>query len=172
MSNAEYGRGQVEWALWRTFSRNARNQIEVPKKFIVRIKRLLEIDRSTNLSDREEPPELEFSFVGKPDRPGGNVMFSAFDAFCLAVALDLLDAGFKQYEVVFLMRYLRSDLQVWFQVMLEAPNLNSRKRYKEDYRVFALIMKYEIEEGLTGLASNEFNIPFSCRLCFVKGWTA
>ena len=69
--------------------------------FLTRIKRLLEIDRSLEQTDLQAQPNSNFAFVAPPERAGSEVAFTAFDAFCLAVALDLHDAGFKQSEVVF-----------------------------------------------------------------------
>ena len=165
MSNVTYGRGQVEWALWRTFARNSARGIEVPKAFLTRVKRLLEIDRDMDLSDREARPAADFAFVAPPQRRGGEVAFAPVDAFCLAVGLDLLDAGFKQSEVVFLMRHLRIELEDRFSQMLEGPNLNARRRYPAakypnlptvkhkgktyaDGRMFVVIKKFEIIEAL------------------------
>jgi len=166
MSNITYGRGQVEQALWRTFTRGRSGYSETPPKvFLTRVKRLLDIDRDLDLSDREVQPTDDFAFVAPPEKRGGEVAFSPFDAFCLAVALDLLDAGFKQSEVVYLMRFLRAELESRFESLVEAPDLNARRRYmasdypscpKEqrgdktyaDPRVFVLIKKFEILEAL------------------------
>lgn len=50
--------------------------------------------------------------------------FAPFDVFYLALSLDLLDAGFKQLEVVFFIRHFRSRLRTIFELILEkAPAL-------------------------------------------------
>lgn len=166
MSNVTYGRGQVEWALWRTFARQSAVRGEPSKAFLARVKRLLEIDRDEDRFEWEAPPEADFAFVDVPKKRGGEVAFAPVDAFCLAVALDLLDAGFKQSEVVFLMRYLRIDLEDRFSQMLEGPNLNARRHYPAakypnlptmkhkgktyaDGRGFVVIKKFEITEVFT-----------------------
>ena len=111
MREATFGRGQVEWALWRCFTISiVTADIEAPKSFLTRIKRLLEIDRGLDLGDAEVPPQADYAFAPPPSDESGETAYSAVDAFCLAIALDLLDAGFKQAEIVFLMRYLRPEL--------------------------------------------------------------
>jgi hypothetical protein len=77
-------------------------------------------------------------------------------------ALDLLDAGFKQAEVVFLMRYLRPELEGRFADLLKPPSLIGRQRslaktyphlpvYTEkgkayaDNRLFVVLQKIEID---------------------------
>ncbi|NRB33038.1 MAG: hypothetical protein HRU27_20865, partial [Rhizobiaceae bacterium] len=52
----------------------------------------------------------------------------------------------KQSEVVFLMRHLRSNLEERFPHMLTGPDLNARRRYREDGRLFLLIKKFEMNE--------------------------
>ena len=166
MLSLTYGRGQVEWALWRTFAHNSATRGAPPKAFGTRVKRLLEIARDMALSDREAQLGTDFAFVAPPEKRGGDVNFAPFDAFCLAVALELLDAGFKQSEVVFLMRHVRIELERRFERILEGPNLNARRRslaakYPNlpaekregkayaDGRIFLLIKKFEITEALT-----------------------
>ncbi len=158
MNNTEtYKRGQVEWSLYRfaIFLRDAGDK--PPKAFLTRIKRLLEIDRA----DREEGGKFAF-IEDAPQGQGVDVVFTAFDAFCLALALDLLDAGFKQSEVVFLMRHIRQDLREEYDwIMLNPPparqrvaakHATDRPSYEEggrrwvDYRVFAVIQKVEMKE--------------------------
>lgn len=152
-----FKRGQVEWALWRfaTFLRDAGQ--EAPKAFRTRVKRLLEIDRADEIDD------TGFAFAEAASGGRGNdAAFTAFDAFCLALALDLLDAGFKQSEIVFLMRHMRAGLSTEYDwIMVSPPPLRGRvlaKRapdrpsYSEDgkrwadFRVFAVIQKVEMTE--------------------------
>jgi hypothetical protein len=161
MVERTYGRGQLEWALWRSFARASFSKEDAPQKFRTRIKRLLEIDRDLDLSDAEVPPESDYSFAPPPSR--GEAAYSAIDGFCLAIALDLLDAGFKQAEIVFLMRYLRPELQARFRGLLEPPSLIDHQRYRaKDYphlpsfrhrgrdyadaRVFVILQKVELKE--------------------------
>ncbi len=163
MAEKTYGRGQVEWALWRSFGRAHFNTEDVPQIFRTRIKRLLEIDRDIDLSDAEVPLEADYAFAPPPSVESGDVAYRAVDAFCLAIALDLLDAGFKQAEVVFLMRYLRAELQKRFPKLLAAPSLTSRQSYRaQDYpdlpsyeqggrryadrRLFVILQKVELTE--------------------------
>lgn len=187
MSNITYGRGQVERALWRTFTRGRSGYSETPPKvFLTRVKRLLDIDRDLDLSDREEPPNDNFAFVAPPGKRGGEVAFSPFEAFCLAVALDVLDAGFKQSEVVYLMRYLRDSLAGLYETLVEAPNLNARRKYMAsdfpsypeerrgdktyaDPRVFVLIKKFEILEALPSTKAARHKDPLFLQPEFCTG---
>ncbi len=163
MAEETYGRGQVEWALWCSFARARFNTGDVPQIFRTRIKRLLEIDRDLDLSDAEVPPEADYAFAPPPSAESGEVPYRAVDAFCLAIALDLLDAGFKQAEIVFLMRYLRPELQKRFPNLLAPPSLISRQRYLAqgypdlpsyeyrgrsyaDRRLFVILQKVELTE--------------------------
>ena len=76
-----------------------------------------------------------------------------------------LDSGFKQSEIVFLMRYLRPELERRFPALLERPSLINRQRYRaEDYpdlpsyqhrkqryadrRLFVILQKIELTEIL------------------------
>lgn len=168
MNNTEtYKRGQVEWSLWRFFTFPHAASDEPPKAFLTRIKRLLEID----WADREEGEK--FAFVeDAPQGQGVDAVFTAFDAFCLALALDLLDAGFKQSEVVFLMQHIRQDLREEYDwITLNPPRARQRvaakhatdkPSYEEggrvwaDYRVFAVIQKVEMTEVFPVLAEPQY----------------
>jgi len=143
MSNVTYGRGQVEHALWTTFRGGSMAALDKPPKvFLTRVKRLLEMDRALDLSDRAAPPAVDFSFVDVPETRGGNVVFAKFDAVCLAVALDLLNAGFKQTEVVFLMRHLRLSLEGALAPIVDA---RGGEAAGSD---FLLIRKIELKDAL------------------------
>ena len=127
MSNETYKRGQVEWALWRTanFSRVA--VAERPAIFATRIKRLLDTDRDLGAGAAEA--EAPFAFVTPAEGRGIEAAFAPFDVFCLAVALDLLDVGFKQGEIVVVMRHLRPRLERWFPRLLRRPSLGGRQNH-------------------------------------------
>ena len=175
-----FKRGQVEWALWRfvTFLRDTGEP--APKTFRTRIKRLLEIDRA----DHDDGSGFAFAETA-PQGQGMDVVFTAFDAFALALALDLLDAGFKQSEVVFLMRHIRKDLQSEYDwIMSDPPPISQRMLAKHapdrpsydeggqrwaDFRVFTVIQKVEMTEVFPTLAGRHdpdtplFLEPLFCR---------
>lgn len=130
MGNLTYKRGQVEWALWRAFTL-ARSPGEGPPPiFRTRIKRLLDLDRELDASGFGAKPPCTFAFV-QPAEGGSGIeaQYAPFDAFCLAIALDLLDVGFKQGEIVFLMRHLRDTLADWFDDLLKRPSLIDRQAH-------------------------------------------
>jgi hypothetical protein len=165
MSNADsYKRGQVAWAIWQFFLQGRQAGPKPPKVFLTRIKRLLELDRGENLGEKTESPYARFAFAdAAPEGKGTDVDFRPFNAFCLAVALDLLDTGFKQSEIVFLLRHIRDDLETWFErILLSPPSQHLRIRPQDrpeaptlldaggreyaDCRVFVVINKIEIKE--------------------------
>ena len=190
MEETTYGRGQVEWALWRSFTigRSSTGN-EVPRIFRTRIKRLLEIDRDLDLSGAEVPPEASYAFAPPPSDQSGDTAYRSVDAFCLAIALDLLDAGFKQAEVVFLMRYLRPDLESRFADLLTPPSLISRQRarakdyphlptYKEngqlyaDKRLFLVLQKVEMTEIISTVERPRYRFPVILEPIFCEGMEA
>ena len=132
MSNKTYGRGQVEWALWRSFTIRRGASDAVPQVFRTRIKRLLDVDRDADFAEASDPPPVRWSFVAPPEEAGAEAAYAPVDVFCLAIGLDLLDAGFKQSEVVYLMRYLRSELEVRMPGLVKRPSLLARKQYRPD----------------------------------------
>ena len=188
MAEETYGRGQVEWALWCSFARARFNTRDVPQIFRTRIKRLLEIDRDLDLSNAEVPPETDYAFAPPPSAESGEAAYSAVDAFCLAIALDLLDAGFKQAEIVYLMRYLRPELQKRFPNLLAPPSLISRQRYRaQDYpdlpsyedrgrsyadrRLFVILQKVELTEIIPAASRRRHAGPVILEPVFCAGVT-
>lgn len=163
MSEETFGRGQVEWALWCSFARTRFKTGDVPRVFRTRIKRLLDIDRDLDLTGAEVPPETDYAFAAPPPADGAEAEYRAVDAFCLAIALDLLDSGFKQSEIVFLMRYLRPELERRFPALLEPPSpidlqrhpakaypdlpsYELRGHHYADRRLFVILRKVELTE--------------------------
>lgn len=117
MESGLFTRGQVEWALWHALARGT--TAAIPDVFRNRIKRLLEIDRQTEEFGTTIAPPVRYAFSEEGTEGTGNqALFTSFDTFCVAVALELLDAGFKQGEIVFMMRFLRLPLWTWHGVLL------------------------------------------------------
>ena len=160
-----YRRGQVDWALWRQFTaeRVAASK-EAPRVFSTRIKRLLDIDRTMEPVD---PAASRFAFKeGEPPGKGTEVAFTAFDVFCLAVGLDMLDAGFKQSDVVFVLKHIRTQLEHRHAHILSQPCRPDRafslaENYTKmpsflddqgtaiaDWRVFLILKRVEFVETL------------------------
>lgn len=186
MSEQVFGRGQVEWALWKSFTRTRYDKSDAPKMFRTRIKRLLDIDRELDLSGAEVPPGRDFAFVRPPAAAGAESEFSPEDAFSLAVALDLLDSGFKQSEIVFLMRYLRADLDERFPALMKLPSLLDRqRRLAKDYpslpsfehkgvryadsRLFVILQKLELTEVIPEGMHKKMKGPVISPPVFCKG---
>lgn len=176
MADESYKRNQVAWALWRFVARGRHEAEAPPRVFLTRIKRLLELDRAA----AEERPGYAFA-EDAPKGQGSDMPFSAFDAFCLALALDLTDAGFKQGEVVYLLQHVRRRLRIEYDWICLVPGPVRRERRKPipgrpfyvadgqrwlDDQVFAVIRKVEMTELYPKLAERAepvFLEPVYCR---------
>jgi len=143
----------------------------MPVVFRTRIKKLLDIDRSGPMTG-EEPGASPRAFSDdQPPGSGSEAAFTAFDVFCLALALDLLDMGFKQAEIVFLLRHMREDLRPVFErIVRDYPPAN-RQRYRAkdfpncpatetqsgakvvDANVYLLVRKIELRELVPAMAA-------------------
>jgi len=151
VSNISYKRGQVEWALWRALEHACSPSNDPSPLFRTRIKRLLDIDRDPDfkLSYVTIPPSSVHAFatpteIGK----GGETAYAPFDVFCLALGIELLDVGFKQGEIVYLMRFLRKTLEPWFVHCIALPSLRTNPAHAAgpdvaDPRVFLLLGRIE-----------------------------
>jgi hypothetical protein len=167
-----YRRGQVEWALWRLFALTRFSpEAAVPAVFRTRIKRLLELDRETTLQLDQNDVPVKHAFLNtRPEGTGTDAQYTPFDAFMLAVGLDLLDAGFKQSEVVFLLRCVRPELSKEFSRILRSPPVarmrlpagdrpgcpsyeENGRRYA-DCRVFVIIEKLDLKEAFPGASKD------------------
>lgn len=165
MDTPTYKRGQIEWALWRAIMLGRWSGGEPPAIFKTRIKRLLDLDRELPI-DGEVSAHAFLSDEGGGS--GFETQYAPFDVFCLGVALDLLDIGFKQGEIVLVMRHLRTELARWFPRALARPSLINRqnnlaKSYPDlpviaradraplaDARIFLLLNRVELTEVLSG----------------------
>jgi hypothetical protein len=152
-----FKRGQVEWALWQLFAANSPSPARAPQAFLTRIKRLWELDRRMG----PEAPGYAFFDQG-PEGRGYEVGFSAFNSYCLAIGLDLLDAGYKQAEVVTLLQHIRPHLAKHYreieanppgppdQIAAEdrpgCPTYKSGGFEMADCRHFMILQKVELTE--------------------------
>jgi hypothetical protein len=113
-----FKRNQLEWALWQLFTGTTAAGAP-PKVFRNRIKRLLDLDRDL---DAEDALGFGYAFFnGEGPGLGTEVEYSTYSAFALAIGLDLLDAGFKQSEVVELCRACKPKLRRYFTMALKTP---------------------------------------------------
>jgi hypothetical protein len=159
-----FRRGQAEWALWRLFDAGVYARRDMPAVFRTRIKKLLDIDRSGAMPGQARGAAALAFADDAPIGSGSEAAFTAFDVFCLALALDLLDMGFKQAEIVFLLRHIREGLRPVFErIVRDYPPAN-RQRYRAkdfpncpaidtksgaqivDTGVYVLVRKIEIGE--------------------------
>jgi hypothetical protein len=180
MTEKTYRRNQVEWALWKFSTLDLPAGDEPISTFRARIKHLLQLDRSGVLfrKVRHGPPLEHALSTHETEGTGVDALFTAFDAFCLALAVDLLRTGFKQSEVLLLLAYLRPHLAVPFTAILRSPPpFRSRLGRKagtedagEDRRVFLVIERVEFAEAFPALAGSRkpsrgpiFREPVLCR---------
>lgn len=177
--NITYKRNQIEEALWRLFTHGSAG-VQPPQVFLTRIKRLLELDRATASDERP--------LVFIDDVPGGqgkDVPYTLFNVFCLGIGLDLLDLGFKQSEVVFLLQHIRPELEAAEHVIKVSPptprfSIPPKDRpqsptYEEDgqtwadCRVFMIFSKVEIKESMPGLSDKTKEGPVIFDFKLLKG---
>lgn len=166
IAGQRFQRGQVDHALWALIGPD---QSAPPQLFLGRIRKLLDIDREVVvLAGAKMPNAASHAFhgVGLPGQ-GTEMQFSAFDTFCLAIGLDLLELGFKQAEIVFLLRHIRDDLAITFgEILLNPPA--GRMRQEIDNRVYMAVGKVEIVER-TGSARAQ---PYVLKPQFARGLEA
>lgn len=160
-----YKRNQVEEAVWRFMTRGRAGR-EPQAVFRTRIKRLLELDRAASAGGGAPA-----AFAAAHPRGRGNeARFEAFDAFCLALGLLLLNAGFKQGEIVGLLRHVRPELAAAWDRLQRHPAAPRQRvlaedrpdapRYEEDglaladTDVYLLLERVELTEVFPGLAGS------------------
>jgi hypothetical protein len=126
------------------------------------VRRLLDLDRA----EPGAAPGRAFT-AAVPEGRGVECPFTAFDTFCLVLALELLNRGFKAGEVVYLLRWMRSDLEpVHAWILADPPAVRdghlvrgeagraqhpsrpaaSRSSHVADFAVFLIIESIEIDE--------------------------
>ena len=182
-----YRRGQAEYALWQYMTFNHQASMTPPPIFLTRIKRLLDLDRAQGKMVPSRRSLKMFAFVdGLPGVRGTDVGFTAFHVVCLAIGLDLLDIGFKQSEIVFLLQHLRPVLKTHFTCIQKSPPVPRQvltacdrpgcPTYTErgiecaDCRVFMIIHKVEVTEvfpaPIRGKTPGEESFMFHPTFCY------
>lgn len=180
MSEPIYRRVQAEWSLWRAFvDPPPRGEIDATAK--TRIKRLLDIDRNDAPASTTRQAG-RWAFSAQPTSGSGTeAAFRAFDVFCLGLGLELLDMGFKQGEIVFLIRHIRPVLQPAFRRIIDHyPPLSFQRHGAKDYpslprtrdgrepddAVFLLIRKVEVDEFIRLPTRRRTQEIFAPAFCF------
>lgn len=107
-----FQRGQMELALWRTFGSQMGSNSEPPPVFRNRIKRLLDMDQADG---------TRIFAVRPPTGRGDNAEYDPFGVFQMALALILLDAGYKQGDAVFLLRWISVELASVYMTISDDP---------------------------------------------------
>ncbi len=128
MSTPTFKRNQMEWALWRAFTIGRRHGDVPPQIFKTRIKRLLDVDRDFDTQSEGVGEVVDYAFASAVEEGRGiDAAYRPVDVFCLAVGLDLLDIGFKQSEIVFVLRHIRPSLEDRYPALVKLPSLTDRQ---------------------------------------------
>jgi hypothetical protein len=78
------------------------------------MKRLLDLDRELVLEEASDSNARYAFYDGPPPGQGGEIAYTAYNAFALLIALRLLDSGLKQSAALRFMRGVRSELEAEF----------------------------------------------------------
>jgi hypothetical protein len=184
---SRYKRSQVEHAIWRMLTSQNPGAGDPSPVFLTRIKRILEEDRAAKLITGLDTDVAPFAFADEasPGR-GGDAAFTPFDAFCLALALDLVNAGYKPSEVIVLLRLFRPYLVEQFDEIRRTPRPDGRQRERPreglpsfwdksgewaDGRVYMVVRKVELKEVVPG-RSGATNAPGYVEPTFCRGLEA
>ena len=97
-----------------------------------RAKRLLEIDRKKEIFESKVAHACHAFCESLPDGKGTDISYTAFDAFCLGFALDMLDIGFKQAEIVYVLRHARASMKVVYRLIMASPPAPPQEIAPED----------------------------------------
>lgn len=186
MGKLTFKRNQMEWALWRAFTIGRRHGDAPPQIFKTRIKRLLDVDRDFDPLGEAVGDVGDYAFAPAVEEGRGvDAAYSSIDIFCLAVGLDLLDIGFKQSEIVFVLRHIRPSLEARYPALVKLPSLTDRQtklarshpglpkfvppkktEAQADARVFMVLGRIELTEVMpTGSVSRGqavFPAPLFC----------
>ena len=115
-------RNQLETALWRhavTFRHWGADPdglvSRIPSIFRSRIKKMLNLDRIPEMTPWEDLGDQWAFYDDSAEGTGSEERFSVVHVFLMGTALNLLDIGLKQSEVIFFLKHLRPDLEVAFE---------------------------------------------------------
>jgi hypothetical protein len=106
-----FKRGQVQLALWGMFARTGAmppRPGDVPRTFATRVRKFGEFGVPVAAEER-------------PGQPGVDIEYTAYQAFELAVALDMQDNGLNQAEIGFFLRNVRPGLRDVHERILDSP---------------------------------------------------
>jgi hypothetical protein len=102
-----YKRNQIEEAITKIVAPDSKRP---PSHLRTRIKRLLDLDRSTG-RDVGATKEANFAFFCEAPGTGAVISFSEYEAFALLNGLRILEHGWPQASAVSIMRQVRLDLE-------------------------------------------------------------
>jgi hypothetical protein len=141
----------MEWALWHQFSHiGDQHRSPTPLTFRNRIKKLLDLDKADD--------DPIFHARGSQ---GHAHQYQEFGVFLMWLGLTFLDAGFKQGDVLFLLRHIKTPLREPFDHIVESPPSPGQMDFHSsrpkspphpsrpnhaDCSVFLLIRKIELRE--------------------------
>jgi hypothetical protein len=172
-----YKRSQVDWSLWQAYTaRSIGLPAEMPSGFGTRLKRLLEADRRSVPYPGSETAYRPYAFIDvTPAGRGTDVHYTFANVWCMALAIDMLDAGFNPADIIFLLRHTRDYLEhelgairralpaqdgtVRVEQRPEAPLIKKPPHTFADGRVYLVIRKRELTELFPLLAHKPPDYP-------------
>jgi hypothetical protein len=113
-----YKRNQIEQAITRILAPGSEKP---PSELRTRIKRLLELDRSTGRSN--DVKEFNFAFFSdQAPGTGADISFSEYEAFALLNGLRIMEHGWPQGFAVSVLRRVRFELERQHErILQESP---------------------------------------------------
>jgi hypothetical protein len=170
-----YTRGQMEWALWRQLNHVGHDPIRpAPRVFGNRIKKLLDLDKASGGKVFSSGP------AGWSPGSGVAVEYHRFGVFLMWLGLTLLDAGFKQSDVLFLLSHIKAPLRDEpYEYILKNPPSPGQMMFHSDRpncpphpvrqnhadcSVFLMIRKIELRECWNWAKDDPF--IFGPRFCY------
>jgi hypothetical protein len=167
-----FRRNQVEHALWKFANLDRQAHHEPNTAFKARVKHLLNLNQSGNLFQRGKIAPMVVRPLGgnSPLGTGTDAQFTATDAICLGLALDMVRAGFKQQEVLLLMSYLRRPLEesIIPEILRSPPKIvpvwpktkvQSGEQQGTDRRVFLVLHRVESSEEFAAFNPRRQTVP-------------
>lgn len=197
----------MEAALWRYVAtyKNWGNDWDgtaasIPSVFKSRIKKMLNMDHIPGMTPWDGLPDDRWVFYDEPGvGTGGEDRFSSVHAFLMAVALDLLNIGLKQSEVIFFLKHTRPMLERAFDRIHRRPGaiapvmgsgrqlrfashypeveaiwIDPHKAPRADFTAWLVVRRFETREihpGFEKQAKNK-SIPFFMEPKFLFGLEA
>lgn len=126
-----FRRSQMEHALWQFVSSDMAVQPDISHLFIVRLKKLLDTDRMTA---PDKNASFKYAFRDNDGSGQGNdAEYTTLEVIRIWVAVELLNAGFKQAEIIYIIRYIRTSIDKAAADIMRHPYIGRDTARPKDY---------------------------------------